>query len=127
MERKGAPPPEGAEPAWEQGPHPPSLNPEQLFGIIDPAQYEQGPPIPPPVAGCGLPRALLDLPPAVGPDADALPNPKDEIVASFAGPDANNLVAFEITSGCCSNLIAAFAERGQPRSRANPRQAREFA
>ncbi|WP_454918635.1 IS110 family transposase [Xanthobacter sediminis] len=83
--------------------------------------------MPPPVIGCDLSRAFLDLCTLPSVKVQRIPNTSDAIAAWAAEIEADPLVVFEATSGCDGDLIAILAERSHPFCRVNPRQAREFA
>ena len=83
--------------------------------------------MPQPVIGCDLSRAFLDIFHLPGGRTERVANILDAITTFLDRLDRDVLVVFEATSGCDGALIAALAERGQPFSRVNPRQAREFA
>ena len=83
--------------------------------------------MPQPVIGCDLSRAFLDLCRSPSGVTQRVANTPDAIATWVDTLERDVLVVFEATSGCDGDLIAALAERGQPFSRVNPRQAREFA
>lgn len=83
--------------------------------------------MPQPVVGCDLSRAVIDLCRLPSATARRIPNTPQAIAAWADTLEPGVRVVFEATSGCDGELIAALAERGQPFSRVNPRQAREFA
>jgi transposase len=83
--------------------------------------------MPQPVIGCDLSRAFLDLCRLPSGATQRVANTPDAIATWLDTLERDVLVVFEATSGCDGDLIAALAERGQPFSRVNPRQAREFA
>ncbi len=79
------------------------------------------------VIGCDLSRAFIDLQDLPAGRTDRITNTREAIASWLGALDCNVRIVFEATSGCDGGLIAALAERGQPFSRVNPRQAREFA
>lgn len=83
--------------------------------------------MPQPVVGCDLSRAFVDLFCLPSGKLDRIANDPEAISSFLDTLDRDVLLVFEATSGCDGDLIAALAERGQPFSRVNPRQAREFA
>lgn len=81
------------------------------------------------VIGCDLSRAVIDICELPSGRIRQIANTPDAIAVWLDTLDHDIRLVFEATSGCdCDcDLIAALATRGQPFSRVNPRQAREFA
>ena len=83
--------------------------------------------MPQPVIGCDLSRAFLNIFHLPAGTTEWIANIPEAITTFLDRLDRDVFVVFEATSGCDGTLIAALAECGQPFSRVNPRQAREFA
>ncbi|MET3436795.1 transposase [Sphingomonas sp. 1185] len=79
------------------------------------------------VIGCDLSRAVIDICELPSGRIRQIANTYDAIAVWLDTLDHDIRLVFEATSGCDGDLIAALATRGQPFSRVNPRQAREFA
>ncbi len=79
------------------------------------------------VIGCDLSRVFIDTCDLPSGKIGRIANTPDAIGAWLDALGHDVRIVFEATSGCDGDLIAALGARGQPFSRTNPRQAREFA
>ena len=79
------------------------------------------------VIGCDLARGWIDTHTLPSRATARIENTPGGVARWVASLPEDALVVFEATSGCDGPLIAALSERGLRFSRANPRQAREFA
>ena len=128
VSRRGARPPLGHHPVWEQGSPPLGLQPEQLLGpTTSPHDMDRSLTMPQIIVGCDLSRAFIDVCINAGRTTSRIENIKPAIAQWLETLEPSALVVFEATSGCDGLLMEALDERDIAYARVNPRQAREFA